>query len=45
MASFRKYLQISTGGYAGIWDVTQPSALSYIDATESFWYAEVLKYL
>ena len=45
MANFQKYLRIPTGGYAGIWDVTQPIATSHIDITESFWYAEVLKYL
>ena len=45
VASFRKYLRITTGGYAGIWDITKPNALTYIDDTESFWYAEVLKYL
>ena len=45
VASFQKYLRITTGGYAGIWDITKPNALTYIDDTESFWYAEVLKYL
>ncbi|PPQ72724.1 hypothetical protein CVT24_012558 [Panaeolus cyanescens] len=45
MDSFRKYLRIQkTGGYAGLWDVNNP-AEGFIDDTESFWYAEVLKYL
>jgi hypothetical protein len=43
--NFQKHLKIPTGGYAGIWDVTIPVAISHIDITESFWYAEVLKYL
>lgn len=45
MENFQEYLQIPTGGYAGIWDITQPDAKSHIDITESFWFAEVLKYL
>ena len=45
VASFQKYLRVPTGGYAGIRDITKSDALSYIDDTESFWYAEVLKYL
>ncbi|KAG6819563.1 hypothetical protein H0H93_010728 [Arthromyces matolae] len=42
VASFNKYLQTPTG-YAGLNDVTNPS-LGLIDDTESFWFAEVLKY-
>ena len=45
MANFQKYLQIPTGGYGGIWDITSPNVTSHIDLTESFWYAEALKYL
>ncbi|KAF9653536.1 glycoside hydrolase family 47 protein [Thelephora ganbajun] len=44
VANFQKYLRIPTG-YAGIWDIAKPNAISYIDITESFWYAEVLSYL
>ena len=40
---FRKHLRV-TGGYAGLWDVDNVSK-GRIDDTESFWYAEVLKYL
>lgn len=46
--SFNKYLAIPNG-FAGIWDVnnttTTPNTDTYIDETESFWFAEVLKYL
>ncbi|KAF9051540.1 alpha-mannosidase 1 [Panaeolus papilionaceus] len=43
--SFRQHLRVKeTGGYAGLWDVNDPSA-GRVDDTESFWYAEVLKYL
>ncbi|KAF8155651.1 alpha-mannosidase 1 [Crassisporium funariophilum] len=44
---FHDYLRIPTsGGYAGLWDVMNASAdRQYVDDTESFWYAEVLKYL
>ena len=45
VANFKKYLEVPTGGYAGIWDITEPNDISRIDITESFWYAEVLKYL
>jgi len=41
--SFKKYLK-APAGYAGLLDVNNPSA-GQIDDTESFWYAEVLKYL
>jgi mannosyl-oligosaccharide alpha-1,2-mannosidase len=41
--SFQTYLK-APAGYAGIQDVNNPSA-GQIDDTESFWYAEVLKYL
>jgi len=41
--SFKTYLK-APAGYAGIWNVTDPSA-GQIDDTESFWYAEVMKYL
>ncbi|TFK49101.1 glycoside hydrolase family 47 protein [Heliocybe sulcata] len=44
-ASFNKYLYIkSSGGYAGTNDVNDVNA-SLIDDTESFWFAEVMKYL
>ncbi|KAG7095365.1 hypothetical protein E1B28_006124 [Marasmius oreades] len=43
--SFNKYLPApKTGGYAGLNDVDDPSQ-GLIDDTESFWFAEVLKYL
>ena len=45
MASFQKYLKVPTGGYVGIYDISKPDQISYINITESFWYAEVLKYL
>ena len=47
VATFQKYLRIPTGGYAGIRDITEPDpkAASYINITESFWFAETLKYL
>jgi mannosyl-oligosaccharide alpha-1,2-mannosidase len=47
--SFQTYCTVPTGGYAGIQDVDdngssgQPRAR--VDETESFWFAEVLKYL
>ena len=40
--SFNKHLRTNSG-YAGLYDVNKPSAK--IDDTESFWFAEVLKYL
>lgn len=43
IASFKKYLSTPTG-YAGINDVNDVNT-SKIDDTESFWFAEVLKYL
>jgi mannosyl-oligosaccharide alpha-1,2-mannosidase len=42
-ASFIKYLSTPTG-FAGIYDVNNPATLK-INETESFWFAEVLKYL
>ena len=42
--SFNKYLFTTTGGFAGINDVNNCTT-SQIDYTESFWFAEVLKYL
>ncbi|KAI0035432.1 glycoside hydrolase family 47 protein [Vararia minispora EC-137] len=43
--SFNKYLSVgSGGGYSGIGDVTSTNS-GHFDETESFWYAEVLKYL
>lgn len=42
-ASFITYLSTPTG-FAGINDVNNP-ATTKIDETESFWFAEVLKYL
>ena len=46
LASFEKYLK-APAGYAGIWNVddTVTSDSNFIDDTESFWYAEVIKYL
>jgi mannosyl-oligosaccharide alpha-1,2-mannosidase len=45
MDSFQKHLQVrENGGYVGLWDVNNPKK-GRIDDTESFWYAEVLKYL
>ncbi|KAJ3920511.1 seven-hairpin glycosidase [Lentinula edodes] len=42
--SLKKYLPQPSGGYAGLNDVDNPSA-GFIDDQESFWFAEVLKYL
>ena len=44
--SFQTYLK-APAGYAGIWDImnTTTTNANFIDDTESFWYAEVLKYL
>ncbi|KDQ58337.1 glycoside hydrolase family 47 protein [Jaapia argillacea MUCL 33604] len=45
IASFETYLKVTgSGGYAGISDVNN-KASDKIDDTESFWFAEVLKYL
>ncbi|KAI0806206.1 glycoside hydrolase family 47 protein [Irpex lacteus] len=46
VASFQKYLA-APAGFAGIWNVsdTVTSNDNFIDDSESFWYAEVLKYL
>ncbi|KAF6757956.1 glycoside hydrolase [Ephemerocybe angulata] len=41
--SFNTYLRFSSG-FAGLGDVNQPLG-GYIDDTESFWFAETLKYL
>ncbi|RXW15707.1 hypothetical protein EST38_g10151 [Candolleomyces aberdarensis] len=41
--SFDKYLRIPTG-FPGVWNVNQPGG-GLIDDTESFWFAETLKYL
>jgi len=41
--SFRTYLRVDEGGYTGLYDVMDPSRK--VDDTESFWYAETLKYL
>lgn len=43
IAHFKQYLRVDGGGYAGLYDVMDPS--KQVDITESFWYAEVLKYL
>lgn len=47
MQSFQKYLKVKSGGYAGIFDVNNTSSDEggMVDETESFWFAEVLKYL
>jgi hypothetical protein len=42
--SFTTYLNTSTGGFAGITDVNNVNTAQY-DETQSFWFAEVLKYL
>jgi hypothetical protein len=43
--SFNKFLSVdSSGGFSGIWNVDDLSA-GRDDHTESFWFAEVLKYL
>ena len=44
VASFNKYLSIESGGFAGIYDVDNRNS-NKVDETESFWFAEVLKYL
>jgi len=41
--SFNKFLKTPTG-FAGIYDVNDVNT-SKVDDTESFWFAEVLKYL
>ena len=45
--SFNKYLSTTTGDvttFAGIYDVNALNSTK-VDETESFWFAEVLKYL
>ncbi|KAH9026204.1 seven-hairpin glycosidase [Lactarius pseudohatsudake] len=42
--NFNTYLNISTGGFAGIKDVNNQHTAKD-DETQSFWFAEVLKYL
>jgi mannosyl-oligosaccharide alpha-1,2-mannosidase len=42
--SFNKYLAASSGGFAGLSDVDNV-ANGFWDVMESFWFAEVLKYL
>ncbi|KAF9485016.1 seven-hairpin glycosidase [Pholiota conissans] len=43
--SFQTYLKVTdSGGYAGLHDVDNSSS-DRVDDTESFWFAEVLKYL
>lgn len=43
--SFQTYLKVpGSNGYAGLYNVNDPSA-DRVDDTESFWFAEVLKYL
>jgi len=46
VTSFEKYLKVqgTGGGYAGLYDVDNVKS-EQVDDTESFWYAEVLKYL
>ncbi len=43
VASFNKYLSTNTG-FTGIYDVNNRT-VTKVDDTESFWFAEVLKYL
>ena len=42
--SFNRWVKVPNGGAAGLNDVNNPAA-GEIDDTESFWFAEVLKYL
>ncbi|KAH9164855.1 seven-hairpin glycosidase [Lactarius sanguifluus] len=42
--SFNTYLKVSTGGFVGIRDVNNQNT-AQDDETQSFWFAEVLKYL
>ena len=45
VTKFEEYLKVKeTGGYGGLYDVDSINS-KRIDDTESFWYAEVLKYL
>ncbi|KAF5389586.1 hypothetical protein D9757_004083 [Collybiopsis confluens] len=44
VASLNKYLPQKSGGFAGLNDVDDPNG-GFIDDQESFWFAEVLKYL
>jgi mannosyl-oligosaccharide alpha-1,2-mannosidase len=45
VTKFEEYLKVKeTGGYTGLYDVDNTNS-QRIDDTESFWYAEVLKYL
>jgi mannosyl-oligosaccharide alpha-1,2-mannosidase len=45
VTSFNRYLSLPTStGFAGIYDVDSRNS-TMIDETESFWFAEVLKYL
>ncbi|KAF7335882.1 alpha-1,2-Mannosidase [Mycena sanguinolenta] len=43
--SFNKYLAVPSGDFAGLKDVTVGAPGGYWDVMESFWFAEVLKYL
>ena len=43
VASFNNYLSTKTG-FVGIYDVDNRNS-NKVDETESFWFAEVLKYL
>jgi len=45
ITKFEQHLKVQeTGGYAGLYDVDDTNS-QRVDDTESFWYAEVLKYL
>jgi mannosyl-oligosaccharide alpha-1,2-mannosidase len=44
IASFNTYLS-TEAGFAGIYNVDSTRTWMKIDKTESFWFAEVLKYL
>ncbi|KIK68490.1 glycoside hydrolase family 47 protein [Collybiopsis luxurians FD-317 M1] len=44
VVSLKKYLPQKSGGFAGLNDVDNPKG-GFIDDQESFWFAEVLKYL
>lgn len=45
VTKFEEYLKVKeTGGYGGLYDVDNTNS-QRVDDTESFWYAEVLKYL
>lgn len=44
VARFNEWLATPDGGFVGLVDVNNPGG-DKVDDTESFWFAEVLKYL